>query len=74
MSTRTRGSINYNYKKIAKVREELKLTQAYVADTIGLVRNIYSRKERGIILISLDEAYKISNVLGMSMEELFFQD
>ena len=61
-----------DYERLVRVRQELKLRQVDVSKVLGINRNLFSRKERGIVGISLKEAYLISKTYKMSIEELFF--
>jgi transcriptional regulator with XRE-family HTH domain len=51
-------------------REELKLAQEALGDTLGLDRNSISRLERGSLNISLEKARTIAEALGVSLSSM----
>ncbi|MCP3170147.1 helix-turn-helix domain-containing protein [Myxococcus qinghaiensis] len=51
-------------------REQLGLTQADVAERVGLVPPVYSRLERGQMLPSVPTLYRLCTELKVSPEEL----
>lgn len=57
--------------KIKKLRELKNLTQSHVANELGITQSTYSKIEVGEIDISFSKLEKISEVLGMSPEEIF---
>lgn len=57
--------------KIAYYRKNRKLTQAQLADIIGVSRQTISSLESGKYNASLDLAYKLSKFFHMTIEELF---
>jgi DNA-binding XRE family transcriptional regulator len=63
-----------NYEKLRELRQKLGFTQQQVADSIGVARHVYCRKERGLMAISLAEAYIISKKFYFSIEEIFFTE
>ena len=66
--------ISINFKKIVDVRRKLGLTQDDVSERLNVRRFTYSKKERGLIPISLKEAYIMSKLFEVPMEELFFSN
>jgi DNA-binding XRE family transcriptional regulator len=66
--------LSINYKKIVDVRKKLGFTQSDVSELINVRRFTYSKKERGLVPISLKEAFVISKLFGMTIEELFFEN
>lgn len=66
--------ISINFKKIVDVRRKLGLTQDDVSEHLNVRRFTYSKKERGLIPISLKEAYIMSKLFEVPMEELFFSN
>lgn len=66
--------ITINFEKLVKVRKDLGLKQSDISEHINVRRHTYSKKERGLIPISLKEAYIIANLFNMTMEELFFKN
>lgn len=57
-------------QKIKKLRELRNLTQAHVADELGLTQSAYSKMELGESEITYSRLEKISSVLGMRPEEV----
>ena len=66
--------LTINFKKLVEVRKNLGLTQSDVSEHLDVRRQTYSKKERGLIPISLKEAYIVSKLFNMTMEELFFKN
>jgi len=58
---------------IKKIRKERKLTQVQLAEKIGKSDRLITYVERGIMNPSLGTLYDISNALGVSVSEIFFQ-
>lgn len=56
--------------KVRKVRELKGITQAYVADAIGIKQNTYSRMETGVIKIQEEQLGKIAEALGVEKDEI----
>ena len=42
-----------------------------VANALGVCRETYRKKEKGLIGISLEEGFKIAEVLGLTIEEVY---
>jgi len=62
------------YEVLKKTREKSGYKQEELAKILGFKsKNAYSLKERGERKIYLEEAKKISHLLGKSIEELFMQ-
>ena len=57
--------------KIKKIRELKNLTQSHMASELGITQSTYSKIEIGEIDVSFSKLEKISEVLGMSLEEIF---
>ena len=57
--------------KIVEFRREQNITQGDLADRVGVRRETIVRLERGQYNPSLKLAYDISQVFGVSIEELF---
>lgn len=58
-------------KKLQKVRKEKGFTQETLADTIGMHRTYIGSIERGEQSVSLDNIYRISKALKISLSDLF---
>lgn len=51
-------------------RLQLRLTQADVAELVGIASEVYGRLERGFMLPSVETLAKLASVLGTSADEL----
>lgn len=63
----------YSYRignKIKKFRELKNLTQEHLAQEINMSVSGYSRIERDEVKVTIDKLEKISNVLGVKVEDL----
>jgi len=58
------------YKTIKKMRIEKKLSQANIAEKIGISRTSYLAFEQGKTELNLTEAIKLADVFGISLEEI----
>lgn len=52
----------------------MKIKAKTLCELIGVKRITYYKKESGTVKFSLDEAKKISDFLGMPIEDIFFAD
>lgn len=57
-------------EKLASIRKEKKLSQTAVAEAVGISRDAISKYERGDIVPSVENARKIAEVLGVSLDYL----
>jgi len=65
----------YMHVKLRKVREAAGINQMELSHLIGYSsKNAYSQKERGERKFTLEEAKKIADFFGMTIEEIFFED
>ena len=62
------------HENLAKIRKKRDMTQLEVANQMGLSRSLYGRKETGAVAISLMEAYNLSVLYDISIEELLFEE
>lgn len=60
-----------NYFNLRSVRKKAKLTQAQLAEKLGINRATVSKYETGEIAPSVDQIVNICSVLDVSFEELF---
>jgi len=58
--------------KLKHVRGELGLTQAQLAEAVGVTRKTINTVENGVFVPSTLLALKIARALGRPVEELFF--
>lgn len=59
---------------VKKYRENLKISQKDIASKLKMTQQAYSRKERGIRKFTIDEAFKLEDILKVSIRELFEED
>ena len=58
--------------RLRELREEQGLTQAQLADRIGVSRKTVNTVENGVFVPSTVVALKLARALGCAVEELFF--
>ena len=59
-------------ERIKKRREELKISQDAIASDIGIERSTYTRKEKGIVPLTLEEFFKIVKALNTTAVKLSY--
>ena len=57
--------------KLYDARKQAKLSQQDVADILGISRNSYGQKERGNVPFNLEEMFALSDLLNVSLDDLF---
>lgn len=57
---------------LKRLRKVLGLTQANMAEKLGITPAHYAHIENGRRKVNLDLAYKISSIFNLSIEEIFF--
>lgn len=63
------------FERLRELRKEKGLTCEAMAEALGLeTKSAYSKKENGNTKFSLDDAKKVSSILGKSIEDIFFTD
>lgn len=65
-----KNMVNEYYKLIKKLRIERGLSQADIAEKIGIGRNSYISFEQGKSELNLSEIIKLSDIFGISLEEI----
>lgn len=61
------------FEQLRALRKEQGLTCEEMAEALGLeTKSAYSKKENGNTKFSLDDAKKVSAILGKSIEDIFF--
>ena len=60
--------------KLYEARKQAKLSQQEVADILGISRNSYGQKERDDVSFNLDEMFTLSELLNMSLDDLFISN
>lgn len=63
-----------NSTNLKMLRAKYNKSQKEIADILGLSLVGYSKKENGINSFNLDEAKKISELFGLPIESIFFDD
>lgn len=58
------------YEKIKKFRNQLHLSQEYVANFLGINRATYSQMENGNRKVTVDDVSKLSDLFGVTTDEL----
>jgi len=62
------------FERLREIRQNKGYTCESMAEAMGLTKATYSKKERGQITMTLEDAEKISAILGSSVDEIFFAD
>lgn len=63
------------YEKLRAIRNMACVSAKEMAELLGLkTEAAYYKKESGVIRISIEEAKLIANKLGMSIEDIFFDN
>lgn len=71
--TTWKEGVNWLYRNLKKLREEKGLTQEQMAEKLGYKhKSGYNKIEVGQRKISIEQAKIISDLLGKSIEEIFF--
>lgn len=61
------------FEKLRKLREERNVTQEEMAKLLGHAdKSSYSMKERGLRKFTIQEAYRIAEFFGSTIEYIFF--
>lgn len=61
-----------NVSRVKELRESANIEQKFMAELICVSRSSYSKKESGQVGFALEEAKKIADFFGKSIEEIFF--
>ena len=62
------------FEKLRKIRRSKGYTCEYMAEKLGFTKATYSKKERGQIAMTLEDARKISEIFNGTIEDIFFTD
>lgn len=60
--------------RLAEIRKNKKISQAYLVDKLGVSRQSISSIENGRCTPSLELAFDISNLLEMPLDEIFIYE
>lgn len=60
-------------KRLKGLRVEFGLTQADMAEYLGISKNSYHRKETGLYEFSLSESMLIAKLFNKPIDEIFFK-
>ena len=63
-----------NLSNVKRLRLQKKRTQAELANVLGITLSAYGKKENAHLRFSLNEAKKLSDFYGVSIEDIFFGD
>ena len=66
MEVKTKFSNNMKF-----YRQQMKLTQKELADKMNIVREQYSKYERGIVQLDYDKMILVCNILDITPNDLF---
>lgn len=58
------------HNKIKTIREEKNLKQIEVADHIGVDKSAYSKIEKGLRSVTVDELYKMAQLFNMTLDQI----
>lgn len=61
-------------KKMRKIRRDLRVNQSMVANFLGVSTQYFSQLERGINVLSYNNALKIAKYFGTTPDDLFKED
>lgn len=61
-------------KKLKAFRNFKELTQEDTAKLLGISPHTYFNKETGKSAFTIDEAKKLTDILGVTVDEIFFND
>lgn len=67
----TKAKADFIGEKIRRLRKERNLTQAELAERIGIIQSDLCRMEKGEYKVGLDVLFRILGVFGMSISEFF---
>ena len=62
------------FKRLRELRKSQGYTCEQMATKLGLSKGTYSKKERGLIVITLNEAQKIAAILNDTVDKIFFEN
>lgn len=62
------------FRRLRDIREDNDLTQAQVAEMLGIQQTVYSRYERGYQTIPLELLLKLADHYGVSVDYLLERD
>lgn len=62
--------INNNLKQL---REERGVKQKFIAEQLGITPNYYSQIENGHRFPQVEHLLKLRNILGVTLDEIFFK-
>jgi DNA-binding XRE family transcriptional regulator len=64
-------SMNYS-RRLKGIRVEKGLTQLEISKLIGMPKSTYIKKENQQSLFNIQEAFELSKVLGLGVDDIFF--
>ena len=63
----------FMYKRLKALRQVNEMTQHEVAELLGINSHTYFNKETGKTVFTINEAKKLSDLFGASIEDIFFE-
>ena len=61
------------FKRLREIRKAQGFTCELMAKKLGCTKGTYSKKERGQITMTLEEARKIAHILSNTLDGIFFE-
>ena len=62
------------FERLRNIRHSKGFTCAQMAKRLGITKATYSKKERGKIIITLQEAQKIALLFESTIDDIFFDE
>lgn len=62
------------FERLKEIRQSKGYTCSQMAKKLGITKATYSKKERGKIIITLQEAQKIALLFESTIEDIFFEN
>ena len=60
------------FKRLREIRKSQGFTCELMAKKLGWTKGTYSKKERGQITMTLEDARRIANILSSTLDGIFF--
>lgn len=57
--------------KLLELRKKKKLSQEKMAQLLGISKVSYNHKENGIVEFKSDEMFRVSKIMGLSIDQIF---
>ena len=66
--------IDVNLRRLKNLRRESEFSQREIGEYLGLSKVSYCKREKGVTPFSLAEAKMISDLFGLPVEKIFFEN